>query len=131
MRCNDCGELFMFLARGFCGDCLRTRDEAFWRARDWFRANHGTSITAAADALEIPVGMITGWVREGRLVLKADANPDDADLAKVHAEKQRADELRKVFAESASTRTPPAPKKDSPKKNRGGNAGMYGRRDDA
>jgi hypothetical protein len=132
MRCTDCGELFGFLARNLCGDCLRTRDEAFWRARDWFRANHGTSISAAAEALGIPVGMITGWVREGRLVLKADVNSGDADIAQIYAEKQRTDQLRKAFVESAGTRTPPVPKKDpSPSKNHTGNGGMYGRRNDA
>ncbi len=130
MRCSDCGELFGFLAREVCGDCLRARDEAFWKARDWFRANHGTSIRAAAEALDIPVGMITGWVREGRLVLKSDAT-GDTDLAKIRDDKLRTDELRKAFAESAGTRTPPAPKKAPPTNPRTDNGGMYGRRSDA
>jgi hypothetical protein len=131
MRCDDCGELFGFLARGVCGDCLKARDEAFWKARDWFRDNRGASISAASAALGISMARISGWVREGRLKFAPNASADDADLAKIRADQHRASELRKAFAESAGTHTPSAPTAAPPTKPRTDHGGMYGRRNDA
>lgn len=121
-RCTDCGRLFGYLPRGLCAGCLTAREAAFARVRDWYRDNPGSPLAQATEATEVPVGLISAWVAEGRL---AHVPVGDDVTAPLREAEERREALRRALADSTTGAAPaPAPADRAPGARR---AGMYGR----
>ncbi|WP_217915126.1 hypothetical protein [Miltoncostaea marina] len=65
--CKGCGQLFGFLPRGYCADCLDAREEQFAVVKEWLFEHRGASISAAGEATGVPDATIMSFIREGRL----------------------------------------------------------------
>ena len=65
--CKGCGQLFGFLPRGYCADCLDAREEQFATVKEWLFEHRGASIAAASEATGVPDATIMSFIREGRL----------------------------------------------------------------
>ena len=66
-QCRSCGRLFPYLARGWCSDCLETKEREFRAVRDYLRDKPGSPIPLVAADTGVEEERIVEFIREGRL----------------------------------------------------------------
>jgi hypothetical protein len=98
-QCRACGRLFPFLARGWCADCLETKEREFRAVRDHLRTHPGTSIPRLASETGVEEERIVDFVREGRLELSAPGGDDalTCELCGRPSNARQCDECRSRF----------------------------------
>ena len=74
-NCARCGRIFNHLAGPpLCHACREDDEKAFERVKEYLFEYPGASMTEVATALELPLGKIKRFLKEGRLEIKEGSN---------------------------------------------------------
>ena len=66
-NCADCGKIFSHPTLRYCSSCMKARNDDFGRVKDYLRKNPNASTAETAEATEVDLDTIMGYIRSGRL----------------------------------------------------------------
>lgn len=70
--CKRCGRMFQYITgKPICPRCKKDEEEIFQKVKEYLRENVGATTQEVCEATGATVGMIQGFLREGRLEVTA------------------------------------------------------------
>lgn len=66
-NCSKCGKIFARTLWDLCPSCMKELDEMYEKVYSYLRENRGSTIQQVSEATEVPMRIITKFIREGRI----------------------------------------------------------------
>jgi len=73
-NCPRCGRLYDNTFKDICQQCTHEEEQLYTKVRKYIKENKNCTIYEASDATEVPVTLITRFIKQGRISLKNNPN---------------------------------------------------------
>jgi flagellar operon protein (TIGR03826 family) len=73
-NCPRCGRLYDNTFKDICQQCTHDEEQLYIKVRKYIKENRSCTIYEASEATDVPVSLITRFIKQGRISMKNNPN---------------------------------------------------------